>query len=295
MLPALTQCARSVAVPGAECGGFVNLSDASSVDLESLKQVCEFCLRPNISKWRNKFMCMACFRTKEQAYPTTTPRGLLELLNSSGPAREEFLLLQTRVVSARTSGGRARLPPVVHLERSAERLVSEAPFRWVREADYDDIFGNTPEFNTHGEPVWEQLQPGEWEFGYTIYELDPRLRRVLTQSVTSGTFTQQVDQGTDSGGELRRGQLLESVDAVKAKVAALPTHQERAMAAQRGNLEAVLSGRLAKSGARRGAPGQGSAHGSVAQVVDLDLDGEEDEDGDCAVLAGGCRDVGAGT
>ena len=80
---------------------------------------------------------------------------------------------------------------------------------------------------------------------------------------------------------------MESFDVVRAKVAALPTHQERRVAAQRGNLEAVFSGRLANSGARRGAPGQGSAHGSVAQVVDLDFDGEEGEGGDCAVLAGG--------
>ena len=116
-------------------------------------------------------MCTACHRTREQAYPTMTPRGLLELLNSSDPAREEFVALQARVVNARTSGGRARLPPVVHLERTAERVVSEAPFRWVREADYNDIFGNTPEFNTHGEPVWEQLQPGEWEFGYNLLSL----------------------------------------------------------------------------------------------------------------------------
>ena len=120
-----------------------------------------------------------------------------------------------------------------------------------------------------------------------FFEFDPRMRRVQTTSKTSGTFTQQVDQGTDSGGEYRRGQLLESFDAVKSKVAPVQTHQDRAVAAQRGNLEAAFSGRLANSGVRRGAPGQGSAHGSVVPVVDIDLGGEEEEDDSCAVVAGG--------
>ena len=110
------------------------------------------------------------------------------------------------------------MPPAVNLEWKQEKVVEEAPYRFVKESDYKDIFGGSPEFMSHGAPAWEELQPGEWEFGYRIYEFDPRMRTVTARVSTSCTLTQNVDVGSASGGELRSGQMRDAFSHASAMV-----------------------------------------------------------------------------
>ncbi len=115
---------------------------------------------------------------------------------------------------------------------ATERRVADAPYRWVLDSDYKDIFGHDASEDNR-RPQWEETG-GPWEWGYKIYELDPRIRRVIDSRRRENRLDQQLDVGTADGGEFRPGQLQESYAAACQQVAPVANLGRAGAAGTRG-------------------------------------------------------------
>ncbi len=178
---------------------------------------------------------------------------------------------------------------------ATERRVEEAPYRWVLDSDYKDIFGHDASEDGR-RPQWEEID-GQWEWGCKIYEFDPRIRRVIDSRRRENRLDQQLDVGTADGGEFRPGQLQESYAAACQQVVPVATSAQRMQRAREGStvehmlhqllnrrpvaalsLTAAPSEALALSHAGGVLPVEGAAmdtSGLLADLDELDLHTEE--------------------
>ncbi len=255
--------------------------------------MCQFCGKSGGggNEWRSKEVCRRCYNVARQAYRSVTPRQLLKRIRSSEEQQAEW----TRTLQAyenRSASGMGRIhlgACTVSRGKVVERRVEEAPFRWVLETDYAAIFGRTSQEDGRT-AQWEFLE-GQWEWGHRLYEFDPRLRRITDSRLHTVQMGQQLDVGTEDGGELRPGQLAESFNLATAAVSGVGglDSSERAARAKHG--PTVEGSMLSLMHRAAGSSSSGSHSVGLAQgQVNLLASG----DGGSAELEEGVDELGIG-
>ena len=228
---------------GGSTGSGAGWEAAIPSDFSHLHYSCLFCgqvgdVNHTRQDWRSKSQCRQCFLVTKQGWKVTKPKDLLEQLQSNEGTKQAFMAMRARY-SAESgtvgTGGRmhvaALAAPTVNRVDQTQRVVKDAPCRWIREDDYEAVTGRTAEQD--GLPLCTELINGVWERGYKVYLWDPRVREIHTERSQAAQLTVQVDMGTEDGGEHRPGQLRDSFNVASACTQG-PNLQERyAMAGQR--------------------------------------------------------------
>jgi hypothetical protein len=168
------------------------------------------------------------------------PSASLADIRANPVVASEFQRMRQVYIESKARGAtRVRvLAPSVTQTRIHDRVVEEATWRFVRFEDYESIF-NRPATVDNREPSWE-LMDGQWEWGYRIYEIDPRIRRITDRRIDRGAWDIVADAGTEEGGELRQGQLMDAFHHVQTRVASAPLSiTDRAAWARAPTVEAM--------------------------------------------------------